>query len=54
MARETLIPRPGTKPTSPTLAGGFLTPGAPGKSQFMAFNSQSKQISFKALLELPW
>ena len=26
------LPRPGIKPVSPALAGGFLTPGSPGKS----------------------
>ena len=27
-----LVPRPGIKPMSPALAGGFLTTGPPGKS----------------------
>ena len=27
-----LVPRPGIKPASLALAGGFLTPGPPGKS----------------------
>ena len=27
-----LVPRPGIKPVSPALQGGFLTPGPPGKS----------------------
>ena len=26
------LPRPGIEPESPALAGGFLTPGPPGKS----------------------
>ena len=28
-----LVPRPGIKPASPALEGGFLTTGPPGKSQ---------------------
>ena len=32
-----LVPRPGTKPTSPLLEGGFLTTGPPGKSPFNQF-----------------
>ena len=31
------LPRPGTEPISPTLAGGFLTTGTPGKSYFIFF-----------------
>ena len=30
------LPRPGTEPISPTLAGGFLTTGPPGKSYFFS------------------
>ena len=32
MAHGILVPRPGIKPTSPALEGGFLTLGPPGKS----------------------
>ena len=31
------LPGPGIKPTSPALAGGFLTTGPPGKSNLSAF-----------------
>ena len=29
------LPRPGIEPVSPTLAGGVLTPGSPGKSSIL-------------------
>ena len=29
------LPRPGLEPVSPALAGGFLTPGPPGKSLYL-------------------
>ena len=32
MACGILVPRPGIKPTSPALQGGFLTSGPPGKA----------------------
>ena len=32
-----LVPRPGIEPTYPALEGGLLTPGPPGKSQFLYF-----------------
>ena len=32
-----LVPQPGIEPTSPALAGGFLTTGPPGKSQDFYF-----------------
>ena len=31
------LPRPGIKPVSPALSGGFLTTGSPGKSRKLAF-----------------
>ena len=33
-----LVPRPGIEPTSPTLEGGFLTTGSPGKSPWFFLN----------------
>ena len=32
-----LVPESGIKPTSPALAGGFLTTGPPGKSHLYEF-----------------
>lgn len=50
------LPRPGTEPASPALAGGFLTSGPPGKSSLflsfpvcpsaMTFDSAEKSLSF--------
>ena len=37
MACEILVPRPGIKPTSSALEGGFLTTGEPGKSHIIYF-----------------
>ena len=37
-----LVPRPGIKPVSPALQGGFLTTGPPGKSpQFFLLHSNA-------------
>ena len=36
-ASRTLVPRPGIKPTSPVLLGGFLTIGPTGKSPLVDF-----------------
>ena len=37
------LPRPGLKPMSPALAGGFLTIAPPGKSQHLSLNQQLSQ-----------
>ena len=36
---------PGIKPVSPALAGGFLTPGPPGKSSVYFCNCQNTNVS---------
>ena len=40
-----LVPRPGIKPVSPALQGGFLITGSPGKSpQFLLLHSNAVTI----------
>ena len=36
------LPRPGIEPTSPALAGGFLTTGSPGKARQLYFENHSR------------
>ena len=38
------LPRPGLKPVSPALAGGFLTTAPPGKSQELQFLKKEGKI----------
>ena len=38
------LPRPRIEPLSPTLAGGFSTPGSLGKSSFFFFNVLSPHL----------
>ena len=42
MACGILVLRPGVQPTSPALAGGFLTTGPPGKSPERKLDDVSK------------
>ena len=44
-----LVSQPGIEPTFPALAGGFLTPGPPGKSLCAILISGSMQIGFMDL-----
>ena len=44
-----LVSQPGIEPTFPALAGGFLTPGPPGKSVCAILISGSMQIGFMDL-----
>ena len=39
------IPGPGIEPVFPTLAGGFLTTGSPGKSPFTDIFKESESVS---------
>ena len=49
-----LVPRPGIKPASPALAGGFLTTGPPGKSLSMFINSAPFHSQNSPRLDNKW
>ena len=38
------LPKPGTEPVSPTLAGRFLTPGPSGKSQGTSLKAEDQGL----------
>jgi len=40
------LPEPGIEPMSPALAGGFLSPGPPGKSQVRAYYDHLSFFTF--------
>ena len=52
MARWILVPRPGIKPTSPALEGGFLISGPPGKS--LEFISLKIKVQLRDLTAKYW